>query len=252
MRRRSVLVALGLGVAAALAVPRESIRDAWSNLRRYSAPGSRTYALLAGALLGSFYDRAARDVVTIGASGTILEVGPGPGHLAERIARAAPDARVVGVDLDPAMVELARRRADAGGFSDRVSFLVGDVAALPLPDASVDLAVSTYSFHHWEERAAGLREIRRVLRPGGRAILFDLHPAWVRFETGGHDLVASAMDGPFDDATVEVVRWPFRLPLVVRADLTTPARAQGDEGSSGARMRADDPSEPGDGGQPGR
>lgn len=238
MRRSRLLVALGLGIAAALAVPRESIRDAWSNLRRYSAPGSRPYELLAGALLGSFYDRAARDVLARCAAGTVLDVGPGPGHLAERIARGAEGIHVVGIDLDPAMVELGTRRARAAGLSDRVSFLLGDVSALPLADASVDLAVSTFSFHHWDERAAGLREIRRVLRPHGRALVFDLHPAWVRFETGGPDLAASARRSPFGAVTVEPVRWPLGLPLVVRAELVVARSADSPPFEPSAEGRA--------------
>jgi len=52
--------------------------------------------------------------------------------------------------------------------------------ALPLPDASVDLALSTTSFHHWQDQAAGIREIARVLRPGGFFILVDVSfPEWL-------------------------------------------------------------------------
>ncbi len=52
--------------------------------------------------------------------------------------------------------------------------------ALPLPDASVDLALSTTSFHHWHDQAAGIREIARVLRPEGYFILVDASfPYWL-------------------------------------------------------------------------
>ena len=52
--------------------------------------------------------------------------------------------------------------------------------ALPLQDASVDLALSTTSFHHWQDQAAGIREIARVLRPGGYFILVDISlPDWL-------------------------------------------------------------------------
>ena len=61
------------------------------------------------------------------------------------------------------------------GNSDRrrPSLLVGDVAALAFPDRSFDLVVSTLSMHHWADPTAGLAEIGRVLRPGGRALVLD-------------------------------------------------------------------------------
>jgi ubiquinone/menaquinone biosynthesis C-methylase UbiE len=51
---------------------------------------------------------------------------------------------------------------------------------LPLQDASVDLALSTISFHHWQNQPAGIREVARVLRPGGYFILADMSlPDWL-------------------------------------------------------------------------
>lgn len=56
------------------------------------------------------------------------------------------------------------------------TFHVGEVEALPLPDASVDVVLSTVSFHHWRDRLAGVREVVRVLRPGGAFFLADVSP----------------------------------------------------------------------------
>jgi ubiquinone/menaquinone biosynthesis C-methylase UbiE len=56
---------------------------------------------------------------------------------------------------------------------------MGEAEALPLPDASIDLAISTISFHHWHDQKAGVREIARVLRPEGYFALADLsYPGW--------------------------------------------------------------------------
>jgi ubiquinone/menaquinone biosynthesis C-methylase UbiE len=52
-------------------------------------------------------------------------------------------------------------------------FLVGHAEAIPLPTASADVAVSTFSFHHWRDQATGLREVARVLRPQGIFILLE-------------------------------------------------------------------------------
>jgi ubiquinone/menaquinone biosynthesis C-methylase UbiE len=57
---------------------------------------------------------------------------------------------------------------------------MGSGEALPLEDASVDLALSTISFHHWRDQAAGVREVARVLRPGGSFLLADFTlPTWL-------------------------------------------------------------------------
>jgi ubiquinone/menaquinone biosynthesis C-methylase UbiE len=57
---------------------------------------------------------------------------------------------------------------------------VGEAEALPLPDACIDLAFSTISFHHWRDQEAGVREIARVLRPEGYFVLADFcYPGWL-------------------------------------------------------------------------
>ena len=117
----------------------------------------------------------AADVAAVAPDGGhVLEVGCGPGRLSIRLARRHA-LGVTGLDLDPAMIERARRNVDRpkDGDGRRPSFLVGDVASLAFPDGSFDLVVSTLSMHHWADPTAGLAEIGRVLRPGGRALVWD-------------------------------------------------------------------------------
>ncbi len=68
------------------------------------------------------------------------------------------------------MVEIARR------LTPDASLQVGTAEELPLPDASIDVVLSTISFHHWQDPLAGLREVMRVLRPGGYCFLADVSP----------------------------------------------------------------------------
>ena len=100
-----------------------------------------------------------------------LEVGCGTGNLT--LAAAARTGFAVGVDPAPRMIEVARRKPVAG---HEVSFLVGAAESLPLPDGAFDVAASSISMHHWVDALAGLREMRRVLRPEGRLVVADIAP----------------------------------------------------------------------------
>ncbi|MBG0831891.1 class I SAM-dependent methyltransferase [Planomonospora sp. ID67723] len=127
------------------------------------------------------YTRAVADVVRAGLSdgARILDVGTGPGRVPIAIVRACPGLRAEGVDLSAGMIAHARRAA-AG--DDRVGFTVGDVADLPYPDEAFDLVVSTMSQHHWGDPGTGVRELRRVLRPGGQLWIYDFTLALRRAE----------------------------------------------------------------------
>jgi ubiquinone/menaquinone biosynthesis C-methylase UbiE len=105
---------------------------------------------------------------------TVLDVGCGTGTLLRQAKTDWPDAQLLGVDPAPHMIEVATR------LSPDATFVVGMAEALPVPDATVDLALSTLSFHHWRDQAAGLREVARVLRPGGVLLLVDMSfPSWL-------------------------------------------------------------------------
>ncbi|MEA2662438.1 MAG: demethylmenaquinone methyltransferase / 2-methoxy-6-polyprenyl,4-benzoquinol methylase [Chloroflexota bacterium] len=105
---------------------------------------------------------------------TVLDVGAGTGDLT--FAAVSRGARVLAIDLSPGMLAvLARRSTDAQ--RDRIQCLVGSAERLPLPDASVDRIVSGFTVRNIGDLAASLGEFRRVLRPGGRAVVLELsHP----------------------------------------------------------------------------
>jgi ubiquinone/menaquinone biosynthesis C-methylase UbiE len=109
----------------------------------------------------------------LGKGKRVLDVGCGTGTLVLALARSAPGVDVVGVDADPAILEMARAKAGSAGV--QVEFIVGQVNALRFPDASFDLVISTLVFHHLlpEMKRQALREIQRMLRPGGRLLIAD-------------------------------------------------------------------------------
>lgn len=104
------------------------------------------------------------------AAGTVLEIAPGPGFLSIELAKRG--LRVRAVDISKTFVEIAQRNAAADGVE--VRFERGNAAALPLDDASVDFVVCRAAFKNFAEPVKALAEMRRVLRPGGTALLIDL------------------------------------------------------------------------------
>lgn len=102
----------------------------------------------------------------------VLDVGSGGGLLALRLAQQPEVETVTGIDLSGDMVSMARATAELHGAD--AQFLQLDAAEMPFADASFDLVVSTLSMHHWADPLRVLGEIRRVLAPGGKMLLFDL------------------------------------------------------------------------------
>ena len=104
----------------------------------------------------------------------VLDVGCGTGTLALRAAQAARGVRVTGLDADATILARARRKAASAGVD--LSFDEGRSTALPYPNASFDLVLSTLFFHHVDDDAKRqtASELIRVLRPGGRVVVADL------------------------------------------------------------------------------
>src|SRR6201985_2738095 len=113
---------------------------------------------------------AARIAALVPAAGSVLEVAPGPGFLSIELARRGLQVRAV--DISKTFVEIARHNAAAEGVTAR--FQLGNAAALPIDDASVDFVVCRAAFKNFTEPVKALAEMRRVLRPGGKALLIDL------------------------------------------------------------------------------
>lgn len=103
----------------------------------------------------------------------VLDVGCGTGTLLVLLQRRSPAVEAVGLDPDPRALLRARRKAERAGASVKLDQGFSD--ALPYPDASFDHVFSSYMLHHLPgpEKRATLREIRRVLKPGGRLHLLD-------------------------------------------------------------------------------
>jgi demethylmenaquinone methyltransferase/2-methoxy-6-polyprenyl-1,4-benzoquinol methylase len=114
--------------------------------------------------------RAARSAALL-PSQTALDLCTGTGRLAhELLPFVGPSGRVVGIDFSPAMLELAR------GREPQVEFRLGDVTHLTEADASVDAITIGFGLRNLVDRESALREMYRVLRPGGRLVILEFAP----------------------------------------------------------------------------
>jgi ArsR family transcriptional regulator len=113
---------------------------------------------------------------------SVADVGTGTGFVA---AGVAPRVRgVVALDNSPSMLDMARKNLDALGIGN-VELLLGEITALPLSSDSVDAAFANMVLHHAEDPKSMLREMARVVKPGGAVVITDEveHPyAWMREE----------------------------------------------------------------------
>jgi SAM-dependent methyltransferase len=159
-----------------------------------------------GSAYNALYERPAMlELIGPVAGLEVLDAGCGPGLYAEELVRRG--ARVTAIDGSPAMVELARAR-----LGERATLHVHDLTQ-PLgwaPDVSFDLVVMALVIHHVDDRVALLRELHRVLKPGGRLVMSTHHAMadWLRL--GGSYFDVEPVEEVWRDDW-EVRFW--RLPL---------------------------------------
>jgi ubiquinone/menaquinone biosynthesis C-methylase UbiE len=110
-------------------------------------------------------------LVGAGSDDLVVDLACGPGTLALRFAPQV--RRVYALDLTPAMLSRARQTA-AKDLLANLEFTLGDAQALPFPDRSLDIAVTSYSLHHIPDPARVVGEMARVVKPGGRIGIIDI------------------------------------------------------------------------------
>ncbi len=103
-------------------------------------------------------------------SGSALDIGCGPGQMSLIMAEMT-NLSVTGLDIEPEAIEIARRHAQEAGLAERCRFVCADAHSLPFPDNTFDLVVSRGTLSFLRDHVLAIREVYRVLRPGGVAFL---------------------------------------------------------------------------------
>jgi ubiquinone/menaquinone biosynthesis C-methylase UbiE len=152
-----------------------------------------------------FQDWATRvaDAARIETGQRVLDVACGTGVLAREIARrVGPSGAVVGVDVNEGMLAVARRNAP------RIEWRQGRAEALPFDDDGFDHVVCQFALMFFEDRRAAIREMTRVLRPGGQLTV----AVWGRVENfGGYAALAALAERLFGPRAGDALRAPFNL-----------------------------------------
>jgi len=103
----------------------------------------------------------------------VLDVATGTADLAIKAERMLHPREIVGVDLSAEMLAHGREKLDRLGLSPRISLVQGDAATLPFEDGAFDAALVAFGVRNFEDLHAGLRDIRRALRPGGTLVVLE-------------------------------------------------------------------------------
>lgn len=190
----------------------------------YDEMGERFERHASDSAYNAHYDRpAVRAALGEVRGARVLDAGCGPGLLMQQL--ISDGAACSGFDASPAMLGLARRRLGEG--ADLREALLGQ--PLPYPDESFDAAVCALAIHYLPDPRAGLVELRRVVRPGGRVVVSTQHPFtdWLRKGGSYFERVLEADTWRLDDGTTQQVRfWRITLSELCNAAIESGLRIE--------------------------
>ena len=132
---------------------------------------AKWYAANTGEVMREYVELAQRISGEIPPGNAVLEVAPGPGYFSMELAKRGTYA-ITGLDISHSFVRMAKERAAKSGLN--VRFVQGSASSMPLPDASFDFLLCRAAFKNFADPVGALREMCRVLKPGGRGLIIDL------------------------------------------------------------------------------
>ena len=132
---------------------------------------AKWYAANTAEMMKEYVDLARRIASQIPQGSSVLEVAPGPGYFCIELAKLGPFA-ITGLDISRTFVKMATRKAAEAGV--RVDFRQGSASKMPLQKDSFDFLLCRAAFKNFADPVGALKEMCRVLRPGGRGLIIDL------------------------------------------------------------------------------
>ncbi len=182
------------------------------------------------------YRDAYLNLIDLPSATTVLDVGCGTGVVPRAIAaREDFDGTIVGIDQSPAFITAAVRLAADDGVGDRVEWLIGDAHELNLPAGTFDVAVAHTLISHVRDPLTVLTQTARVLRPGGRMVIFDGDYASLTFgctDPGLGQEVETALQSVIMSSPRVMREIPRLLPAAGLHLVATQAHAYAEAGSS--------------------
>src|SRR5271156_5953167 len=170
---------------------------------------ARWYAKTTYKDIADFQALAKRMAEELAEGSSVLEVAPGPGYFSIELGKRGK-YKITGLDISQTFVEIARKNAREAAVD--VDFQLGNASAMPFADDSFELIVCRAAFKNFTEPVEALREMRRVLRPGGRAVIIDLRRDTPKEEINAY--IDNTNRGKLNSVVMKVT---FRVMLLKRA-----------------------------------
>lgn len=174
-------------------------------------PIARWYARNTGKMTEPYHKAAHAAADRLAAGASVLEVAPGPGFFAVELARLGR-FRVVGLDISRSFVAIARENARKAGVS--VEFQQGNASSMPFDENAFDFIYCRAAFKNFADPVGALREMHRVLKPGGHAVICDL-----RRDASADEIRAAVAEMHLSRFNAAMTRWIFKHSLLKRAYL---------------------------------
>lgn len=174
-----------------------------------TGPLARWYAKNTGKAIDD-YRKAAQGVAALLPSGShVVEVAPGPGYFAVELAKLG-SYHIVGLDISPSFVHIAAENARRAGV--QVNFREGNASAMPFDSGCFDLVYCRAAFKNFSEPVEAVKEMYRVLKPGGTALIVDL-----RKDATAHEIDVAVDRMGLNPINSLLTKWIFKHSLLKRA-----------------------------------
>jgi ubiquinone/menaquinone biosynthesis C-methylase UbiE len=177
-----------------------------------NGPLARWYATNTGKDLEPFRKEAQAAAAWLPVGSRVLEVAPGPGYFAVELAKLGT-YRIVGLDISESLLRIAADNATKAGVD--VEFRHGNASSMPFDSDSFDFIYCRAAFKNFSEPVRAINEMYRVLRPGGKAVIFDL-----RKDTSIGEINAAVDEMRLGRINSALTRWIFKHMLLKRAYLS--------------------------------